>query len=79
MQIAELMETHRWCYFLDITELFRVNIVFENVNGHFPSGSGDTSPWYWDEAVCAAQNEKRGLSKGDVSGIVASSMFGREK
>lgn len=81
MDIHELMDTHRWCYWLDemqpddSTERFRVSIVVENEPGHFPTGGGDVVPWYWDKATCRAKNTDLGLTPEDVDRIVASSMF----
>lgn len=82
--VAELMQKHRWCYWLDQshpepghTDRFRVSIVFESVSGHYPTGNEaeHKAPWYWDKATCERMNEERGLSETDTEEIVISSIF----
>ena len=57
-----MLELHgkKWVYYVDLTAPdpnkttgeprgYRVSIVVENEPGHYPTGGGDKSPWYWDE------------------------------
>lgn len=84
-----LLEKKRWVYFLDTTmaapddnmrpsapKQFRVCIVIEGEPGFYPTGdrSKQQEPWFWTEAQCEEENEKRGFSKLDAAKIVASSM-----
>lgn len=82
--VTELMETHRWVYWLDeaATEdlcmdkpRYRVSIVVEGESGHFPTGGGDVAPWFWNKKTCRVKNAARGYSREEESKIVASSMF----
>lgn len=66
---------------------FRVSLVVENVQGHFPTGNtpegGDVAPWYWGptradaEAICATHNATLGHADHDVAMIIVSSMGGK--
>ena len=85
-EVNELMESgKRYVYFLDVTKQRKhetlgvlvapVSIVFENVAGHFPTGSGEGSEaWYWSQDVCDEKNADRGFSVIEVFKIVDSSM-----
>lgn len=56
--LAELMQTRRWCYWLDQThpdpdeervkgqppKVFRVSVVVENEPGHYSTGGGESDP-----------------------------------
>ncbi len=83
-RVTDLMENHRWVYWLDEMAAeslcmdeprFQVSIVVEGESGHFPTGGGDTAPWYWDEETCNAKNAALGYSREEVLTIVGSSMF----
>ncbi len=83
-QVTDLMENHRWVYWLDETATerlcldeprFRVSVVVEGVQGYFPTGGGDVVPWYWDEQTCRAKNAALGYSREEELKIVGSSMF----
>lgn len=81
---TDLMEHNRWVYWLDEMAAdslcldeprFRVSIVVENEDGHFPTGGGDVAPWYWDAQTCRVKNAALGYSEEEVHQIIASSMF----
>lgn len=70
----------------------RVSIVVENESGHFPTGGGDTAPWYWGDRenesksfveateLAARKNAELGYSETQIADILTSSMrlsFGR--
>jgi len=82
VDIGHLMQTRRYCFWLDRTNpqnvcgetVFPVSVVFEGVHGHFPTGGRGTQPWYWHETACVQANAERGLSEHDVAEIVGSSM-----
>lgn len=82
-----MLELHgkKWVYYVDLTAPdpnktpgeprgYRVSIVVENEPGHYPTGGGDKSPWYWDEETCRLQNEKLGFDEHAAWEIVASSI-----
>ena len=72
---------------------FRVSVVFEGEDGHFPTGTwpyegkaDQKMPWFWGgdsyaaaEAQCRAENAKIGLSEQDAFKIVMSSMTAANK
>jgi len=71
-------------FWLDLTSphssrdgTFRVSIVFEGNDGHYPTGCVDTDSWYLDARTCAAMNRHRGYGTEEVDRIVASSMLAR--
>jgi hypothetical protein len=86
VNIEELFNTRRWCYFIPRGGFvegkgFRVSVIFENERGHFPTGGDGKEPWFWGmtyeeaEEVAAQQNDaKLGLSTTDVWEIVASTL-----
>lgn len=82
--VSELINTRRYCYWLDThnpdpdnPKQFRVSFVFEGESGHYPTGNSEnlSTPWYWSEDVCAARNARLGLDEMDVCDIISSSMF----
>lgn len=81
--LDELLDTTRYCYWLDQSEpdhvkpdRFRVCLVFENEPGYRPTGGGGVEPWCWNKATCERMNEKKlGLTPEEANRIVASSMF----
>lgn len=87
--LGDLMANRRWVYYLDKSKPSRmidnkrqylVCIVVEDEQGYFPSGSDNGGePYYWTEAMCKAQNKKRGLTPKDENEIVISSMFPKRK
>lgn len=69
---------------------YRVSVVVENESGHFPTGDwpyegkvDQRVPWFWGATyegamkICAAQNEKLGLTPEDVIAILGSSIARR--
>ena len=86
--ITELMEKHRWCYWLDRSRksdepgTYPVSVVIENHSGHYPTGGGDKdplkAPWYWNRETCRQANAERGISESDAFDIVCSSMFKKD-
>jgi hypothetical protein len=93
--IEEFISSHRWVYYIPEDAFidgrgYRVSFVFENVDGHYPSGTwpydgspGQTAPYFWGadretaEACAQQANESRGISREDTARIVASSMMAR--
>jgi hypothetical protein len=81
--LAQLMESKRWCYWLDRTHpgqqagTYRVSVVVEDTSGHFPTGGGEMqAPWYWNKETCRQVNQERcGVDEETSLEIVASSMF----
>jgi hypothetical protein len=80
--LASLLSRGNYCYYCNQSEpdpnnktRFRVSYVFSSEQGHFPTGGGQTAPWYWDEDTCARKNKDLGLSEDDVMDIIAHSMF----
>ena len=81
MKISEMLNTHRWCYYLDQSQpspdnpdWFRVSIVFEGVSGHFPTGGNDKEPWYWSQETCNRRNKLLGYNAEEVMKIIDSSI-----
>jgi hypothetical protein len=64
----------------------KVSIVFENDDGHYPTGGGDKEPWYWGNGVDEAKsyrlaqaaarelNRKHGISAKREAQILGNSM-----
>ena len=82
--LAELMAARRWVYWVDETATeslcmdkprYRVSIVIEHEQGHWPTGGDGVEPWYWDHETCRNRNESRGYDRGAEHRIVCSSMF----
>ena len=92
--IEELMANHRFAYYIPADGFiegqgYRVSLVFEDVVGHYPTGSwpydgtpDQRAPWFWgktyEEAkqVCASQNfTDLKLTAEEALKIVTSSMF----
>jgi len=90
-RIAQLLNERRFCYFVDELDHlkgqgFRVSVVIENEPGRFPTGGGETAPWYWGgdsiaeaRAIAEAENTHLGLTMKDVITIINSSMFPKGK
>ena len=82
MTVRQLMESgRRYVYWLDLSAQpvdgkHRVSLVFENQEGHFPTGTAELQePWYWSDETCKAKNKELGHSEEEVLDIVSSSMF----
>ena len=83
-EVIALMESgKRYVYFIDVTKQRKhetgvlvapVSLVFEDVAGHFPTGSDGHEPWYWSQEVCDERNARFGFSPTEADEIVASSM-----
>jgi len=81
--------TPRFCYYIPhdakTEDGYVPSMVVENEPGHHPmTGQCDCQvPWFWGhtreeaEAIARHQNARLGLSPGDASEIVASSMFAK--
>ena len=85
-------DTGRFCYFVPLDGYvedhgYRVSIVFENEEGHRPSGNwpysgkvGEVLPWFWGhdyEKACemaSKKNQEIGLSALEATIIVGRSM-----
>ena len=54
-----------------------ISIVFENVSGHYPTGSGGngSQPWYWTQKHCDLQNEEMGYTLLEAMKLLDTSMF----
>jgi hypothetical protein len=91
-ELAELLNTRRWCYYIPLTAFvedrgFRVSVVIEDVDGHYPTGDLDwkardhKEPWFWGmtyheaEQTAAEQNAKLGYSERDIVEIINSSIL----
>lgn len=78
-QIAKLIASRRWVYWLNRVEPdgsgchFRVCVVVENEGGYFPTGGPDGLPWYWDDEYCEEMNRRRGYDPAMVVSFIASS------
>lgn len=94
-RMARLLWERRWCYVIPTDAFidghgYRVSIVIENEQGHYPTGSdawidGDGAaqmPWFWGmtyaEATrhCDEMNTRLGYSPLEAAAIVASTMGG---
>jgi len=86
INIKMLFKTKRWIYHVSESSFvknkgYRVSIVFENVQGYFPTGGNGKEPWYWGgdlkdaETICEARNAERGISKEEAMFILMSSMY----
>lgn len=83
--VTDLMDTNRWVYWLDLLspelsnkskpQRYRVSIVVENEQGHFPTGGDDVVPWFWDWDTCRTKNAALGYSREEELQIIGSSMF----
>ena len=96
-KLDELMATRRWCYHIPKEAGFveghgwRVSIVIEGVEGHYPTGDLEfgkphhKEPWFWGdtyedaEQVAAEANMKLGYSESDIVKIITSSFSGRRR
>lgn len=91
--IEKMMATRRFAYYVPADGYveghgYRVSVVFEGVDGHFPTGDwpyqglpSQKAPWFWGgndyefaKRVAADQNVKMGLTEEDAFKIVTSSM-----
>lgn len=98
-RLGQLLANRRWCYFVPTDGFiegkgFRVSVVIEGEDGHYPTGDLDTyatnrnhkEPWFWGmtyreaEQVCAERNaDTLKLSEADVAKIVMSSMAAKPR
>ena len=84
VSINELMESHRWIYWLDEMQttkgadgelLNRVCIVFEGISGYYPTGGFDgKEPWWWNQETCVHANAEMGIDVMEAFEILDSSM-----
>jgi len=87
LDVQTLLATRRWCYYIPLSAFedgkgYRVSIIVEGEEGHFPTGTPDKAPWYWGmtyrdaEQTAAEANAKLGIDETTVVKLLMSSMRG---